>query len=235
VDGPGGATGTAARVAVRARAEGGEVSLGPADQEDAATRTDPETVVVASGNLAMIYLPHHPGRLSRERIDVVVPGLIGGLAAHPGIGVVVVDSAAGPLAIGARGCHRLRDGQVDGDDPLAPYGPRARWDLLRHQEMDHVGDLVVISAVDPGLEEVAAFEELIGCHGGLGGWQTEALLIHPADWPQEGELVGPDAVHRQLLGWLRGLGLRRPDDGAGAPDARTRDELDRGLDRRPDA
>ncbi|MEU5725631.1 alkaline phosphatase family protein [Micromonospora sp. NPDC047738] len=232
VGGRGGATGTAARLALRSRRDGGEVSLGPADREEAATAADPEAVVVASGNLAMIYLPRHPGRLSRERIEAAVPGLIDGLAAHPGIGLVVVDSAAGPLAIGSRGCHRLRDGQIDGDDPLAPYGPRARHDLLRHQAMDHVGDLVVISAVEPGLEEVAAFEELVGCHGGLGGWQTEALLIHPAGWPQEGELVGPDEVHRQLLGWLRRLGLRRADD-VGTPDgAGNEPDFDRDHDRR---
>ncbi|MET8907801.1 phage holin family protein [Micromonospora sp. NPDC004551] len=213
--GSGGATGTATRLALRSHADGGEVSLGPADREEAATHTDPATVVVASGNLAMIYLARHPGRLTRERVDAVAPGLIDGLAAHPGVGLVVVDSAAGPLAIGARGCHHLRDGRVDGEDPLVRYGPLARRDLLRHQATEHVGDLVVISTVDPGLEEVAAFEELVGCHGGLGGWQTQALLIHPADWPQDGELVGPDAVHRQLLGWLRRLGLRGPDEHAG--------------------
>ncbi|WP_446220083.1 alkaline phosphatase family protein [Micromonospora sp. IBHARD004] len=231
----GGATGTATRAAVRAHTDGGEVSLGPADREEAVTRTDPETLVVASGNLAMIYLPHHPGRLTRERIDDVVPGLIDGLAAHPGIGLVVVDSAAGPLAFGARGCHRLRNGQVDGDDPLAPYGRWARQDLLRHQAMDHVGDLVVISAVDPGLEEVTAFEELIGSHGGLGGWQTEALLIHPADWSQEGELVGPEAVHSQLLAWMRQLGLRQPDDHAATRNDREGRELDNDAGHDPDA
>ncbi|WP_338106346.1 phage holin family protein [Micromonospora terminaliae] len=213
--GSGGATGAATRLALRSHVDGGEVSLGPAEREDAATHTDPATVVVASGNLAMIYLARHPGRLTRERVDAVAPGLIDGLAAHPGVGLVVVDSAAGPLAIGARGCHRLRDGRVDGEDPLVPYGPRARHDLLRHQATEHVGDLVVISTVDPGLEEVAAFEELVGCHGGLGGWQTQALLVHPADWPRDGELVGPDAVHRHLLGWLRRLGLRRPDEHTG--------------------
>jgi Type I phosphodiesterase / nucleotide pyrophosphatase len=213
VAGRDGATAAATRAAVRSHSDGGEVTFGPADEEEAAaTRTNPETVVVASGNLAMIYLTRHPGRLTRERIDAVTPRLIDGLAAHPGVGLVVVNSAAGPLAVGPRGCHRLRDGQIDGDDPLAPYGPRARQDLLRHQAMDHVGDLVVISAVDGGLEEVAAFEELVGCHGGLGGWQTEALLIHPADWPQDGELVGPDAVHGQLLAWMRQLGLRQPDE-----------------------
>ncbi|MEV6693559.1 alkaline phosphatase family protein [Micromonospora sp. NPDC051196] len=209
VTGHSGMTATATRVA--ARSAGGTPD---AADPSAVDRSEPETVVVASGNLAMIYLAHHPGRLTREHVDAVAPGLIHGLTAHRGIGLVVVGSAAGPLAIGARGIHRLRDGQVDGDDPLTPYGPRARHDLLRHQEMEHVGDLVVISAVEPGLEEVPAFEELVGSHGGLGGWQNEALLIHPADWPQEGELVGPDAVHRQLLGWLHRLGLRRPDDAA---------------------
>lgn len=208
VTGRSGMTATATRVAARS-ATGTPAAADPAPAVD---HNEPETVVVASGNLAMIYLAHHPGRLTRDRVDTVAPGLIDGLTAHPGIGLVVVDSAAGPLAIGARGVHRLSDGQVDGDDPLTPYGPRARHDLLRHQQMAHVGDLVVISAVEPGLEEVPAFEELVGSHGGLGGWQNEAVLIHPAGWPQQGELVGPDAVHRQLLGWLHRLGLRQPDN-----------------------
>ncbi|WP_233558888.1 alkaline phosphatase family protein [Micromonospora radicis] len=209
-------TAAAARVA-RPRVAPETTGLDPSEADLAVLDpADPQTVVVASGNLAMIYLADHPGRLSRQRVDAVAPGLIEGLAAHPGIGLVVVDSAVGPVAVGPAGTHRLRDGRVDGVDPLTPYGPRARHDLLRHQEMEHVGDLVVISAVDPGLDEVPAFEELVGSHGGLGGWQNDALLVHPADWPQEeGELVGPEAVHRQLLRWLHRLGLRRPDDTPG--------------------
>ncbi|MGC5031285.1 alkaline phosphatase family protein [Micromonospora sp. DT229] len=216
VTGRSGMTATATRVAVRSAAERTEPVPAAERTEpvSAVEDSEPETVVVASGNLAMIYLARHPGRLTRDRVDTLVPGLIDGLAAHPGIGLVVVGSAAGPLAVGARGVHRLRDGRVEGEDPLTPYGPRARHDLLRHQQMAHVGDLVVISAVEPGLEEVPAFEELVGSHGGLGGWQNEALLIHPADWPQEGELVGPEAVHHQLLRWLHHLDLRAPD----APD-----------------
>ncbi|MFI7079506.1 alkaline phosphatase family protein [Micromonospora sp. NPDC049903] len=228
VSGRSGVTATATRMAVRARPEAAR-GPHPSPEPDraheraaASGRTEPETVVVASGNLAMVYLTRHPGRLTRDRIDEAAPGLVAGLAAHPGVGVVVVDSAAGPLAVGRSGIHRLLDGHVEGDDPLLPYGPRARHDLLRHQGMDHVGDLVLISSVDPGLEEVTAFEELVGSHGGLGGWQNDALLVHPADWPQEGELVGPDAVHRQLLDWLSRLGLRSPDepgDPANGPDA----------------
>ena len=54
-----------------------------------------------------------------------------------------------------------------------------------------------------------AFEDLVGSHGGLGGWQTEAMLVHPAEWQiTQGDLIGPDAVHRQLVEWLAMLGLR---------------------------
>jgi len=68
---------------------------------------------------------------------------------------------------------------------------------------------VLISSVDPVTDEVAAFEELVGSHGGLGGWQTDAMLVHPADWQiTHGDLDGPDAVHRQLVEWLELLGLR---------------------------
>ena len=66
-----------------------------------------------------------------------------------------------------------------------------------------------------------AFEELVGCHGGLGGWQNRAVLLHPADWtldedlldrsvPGEAVLCGAEAVHRQLVRWLERSGARRP-------------------------
>jgi hypothetical protein len=166
-------------------------------------------LVVSSGNLALIYLTRFSHRLGRAEIDRAYPRLISGLAAHPGIGLVVVASDEGPVVLGTDGAHRLADGRVEGVDPLIPYGPHARADLLRHQETAHVGDLVLISSIDPVTQEVEAFEELVGSHGGLGGWQTEAMLVHPADWPiGHGELIGSDAVHRQLVEWLAMLGLR---------------------------
>nr|WP_296063538.1 alkaline phosphatase family protein [uncultured Actinoplanes sp.] len=166
-------------------------------------------IVVSSGNLSLVYLTRYTHRLTRAEIDTAYPRLISGLAAHPGIGLVVVRDKGGPVAVGTSGSHHLRDGRVEGIDPLLPYGPHARRDLLRHQESVHNGDLVLISSVDPVTEEVAAFEELVGSHGGLGGWQTEAMLVHPARWPiTQPELDGPDAIHRQLVEWLAMLGLR---------------------------
>jgi hypothetical protein len=170
---------------------------------------DPPVLVVSSGNMSMVYLTRFRHRLDRAEIDRAYPRLVDGLAAHPGIGLVIVRHADGPVALGTSGSHRLSDGLVRGVDPLVPYGPEARHDLLRHQESAHVGDLVLISVVDPVTDEVAAFEELVGSHGGLGGWQTDAVLVHPARWPiTQPALDGPDAVHRQLVEWLAMLGLR---------------------------
>ncbi len=68
----------------------------------------------------------------------------------------------------------------EGYDPLLPYGPRAAADLVALEAKQHVGDVVVLGRFDPQLREVCAFEELVGSHGGLGGWQTDALLVVPA-------------------------------------------------------
>jgi hypothetical protein len=200
VAGQRGAKAAAARVATRAAET----------RRDAGPSGDAAVVTVASGNLAMVYLPSYPGRVSLEELDRIHPDLVHGLATHPGIGFVVASSGVdGPVAIGAKGTHRLRDGRVDGDDPLAGFGPYAARDLLAHQRMAHVGDLVLVSQLDPGTDEVAAFEELVGSHGGMGGWQSEAVLVHPAAWLRdEAELAGPDAIYRQLVRWLDDLGLR---------------------------
>jgi hypothetical protein len=188
---------------------------GPDDETDAPALPDdpPEPVapllVVSSGNLSLLYLTRFRHRLDRAEINRIYPLLIPGLAAHPGVGLVVVRDADGPVALGTAGKHRLYDDVVEGVDPLLPYGPQARGDLLRHQQCEHVGDLVLISSVDGVTHEVAAFEELVGSHGGFGGWQTEAVLVHPSRWPvSEPELNGPDAIHRQLVEWLDMLGLR---------------------------
>jgi uncharacterized membrane protein YvlD (DUF360 family) len=177
---------------------------GPPDAER------PDLVVVASGNLGLVYFPHEPGRLTLEDIDEMHPRLLTGLSTHPGIGFIVVRSRThGPLVLGANGTRRLRDDHVEGTDPLALFGRHAPDDLRRHDRLPHVGDILVNSRIDVSTGEVAAFEELVGCHGGLGGWQSRAVLIHPADWPVTGDLVGADSVHHQLVAWLERLGQRR--------------------------
>jgi hypothetical protein len=202
-----GVGGAVTRKALHVRA--GEVELGPRDCEPPVA-ADEQMVVTASGNLALLYLARTPGRVPLEEIEQLHPKLIPGLATHPGIGFVVVDTLAeGPVAIGRAGVRVLRSGRVEGQDPLAKYGPFAPASVLRQAEMPNNGDLVVVSRLDAYTHEVAAFEELVGCHGGIGGWQTEAVLVHPSRWVLDEPPVGSDAVHELLISWLEKLGHRQ--------------------------
>ncbi|MFF5081605.1 alkaline phosphatase family protein [Actinoplanes sp. NPDC000266] len=189
--------------------------LGPDPGHGAAPDGDrPELVVVGSGNLGLVWFPRRPGRVPIEELGRHFPNLIPGLLGEPGIGFLVVDSARGPLAVGRDGVHVLGEGLIEGADPLEPFGKRAARDLARVAAMPNAPDLYVHSTLDERTREVHAFEELVGCHGGLGGWQNEAVLVHPADWPlklEPGEtmLYGADAVHRQLVRWLEDCGARK--------------------------
>ena len=70
--------------------------------------------------------------------------------------------------------------------------------------MEHAPDLLLISQYDPELGEVAAFEELIGSHGGLGGFQTRPFILHPSDWVLDEELpLGAPAIYRNIRRWLQ--------------------------------
>lgn len=203
------------RLTKRALGEDGS-SLGESDDGKAAEGERPPLVVVGSGNLGGIWFADQPGRLLLRDIEELHPGLVQGLVDHPGIGFAVVMTVEGPVAIGREGTHLLTDGTVVGVDPLGPFGPDARADFLRVASFEHAPDIYVNSLYDPVLDEVAAFEELVGCHGGMGGWQTRPMLVYPADWDlapdlldEQGRLYGADVVHAQLVRWLEQLGHRK--------------------------
>ena len=106
-------------------------------------------------------------------------------------------------------------GAVVGKDPLALFGTDAVGDFIHVSSYANAPDIYVNSLYDPILDEVAAFEELVGCHGGLGGWQTRPLIVHPAEWAidedllgRAGRLRGADTVHHQMVRWLERLGHR---------------------------
>lgn len=55
----------------------------------------------------------------------------------------------------------------------------------------------------PELEEVAAFEELIGSHGGMCGPQQYPFVLVPDGFALPGELLlGPGGVHTWMRRWL---------------------------------
>lgn len=196
--------------------------------EDAALPELPEVAVVGSGNLGMVWFPREPRRLTGDEVRERWPRLLPGLVANPAVGVVVERGAGGEVRAHGRGGSRdLRTGEVVGQDPLAGHGSRAAADLLRVAGLEDAGDLVLVSRVDE-VGMVHAFEGLVGSHGGLGGAQNEAVLLHPAhlelpddeleDVDGTPMLVGAEAVHRRLVAWLVDLGVRSvapAADGAG--------------------
>ena len=61
-------------------------------------------------------------------------------------------------------------------------------------DFPHAGDLMVISTVYPD-GTVAALEELIGNHGGVGGEQTDAFIFHPPDFQVPDTRNSTDVFH----------------------------------------
>jgi uncharacterized membrane protein YvlD (DUF360 family) len=231
----GGATGAMARAAAGGNTKDGAVDLAPreerAGEDEKAGDQPPELVVCASGNLALIYFPRLPGRVSLENIDKTWPGLVEGLINHEGIGVIMGRSEKrGSVALGKDGSHYLADSRVEGVDPLAQYGEHALAGMRRVDGMANCPDLVAISLLDPATDEVAAFEELIGSHGGLGGAQTSPFILHPAEWTIEEPIIGAEAVYRQIRKWLSGVGIELGKNGAGASASAIKVEAAAGRD-----
>jgi Mycobacterial 4 TMS phage holin, superfamily IV/Type I phosphodiesterase / nucleotide pyrophosphatase len=189
---------------------------------DTAVATAPgEAVVLASGNLGLVYLTEWTERVSLETIGQRYPDLIPALTSHPGIGFVLVRSdELGPVVIGRDGLQALQTQVVHGVDPLQPFGASARWQVLQTDSYPHCADIMVNSMWDPQTGEVAAFEHLVGSHGGLGGEQTHPFVLYPADLPAPaGPIRGADELHKVLRGWLAFLGHdayagHSPDSGA---------------------
>jgi uncharacterized membrane protein YvlD (DUF360 family) len=180
----------------------------PHDPKGREAEGPPEVVVMASGCLGLISFPRRPGRVTLEELEEAYPRLLPSLRGHPGIGFMLVRSERdGAVVIGRDGVNRLERGVVEGTDPLAPFGPNAARHVLRTHGFPHCPDVVVNSTYWENWDEVAAFEELVGSHGGLGGSQSHPFLLHPAELslPKQ-ELVGAEAVHRELRRWLIQLG-----------------------------
>jgi uncharacterized membrane protein YvlD (DUF360 family) len=176
------------------------IDIDPADEaRERVERAD--VVVCASGNLALVYFAREPGRLTLEAIDASYPRLLEGVVAHPGIGFVLLESEAsgGPVVLGRRGRRDLVTDEVTGDDPLAPFGPHTAAFLRRLSTYANVGDIVVNSLFEPDTGQVAAFEELVGCHGGTGGLQTRPFALYPSEWGEPAEpIVGAEQLHAFL-------------------------------------
>ena len=148
-------------------------------------------------------------RRSRRSSPTCCPTLVD----HPGVGFALVRSAEfGPVVLGRDGVRRLATDEVLGEDPLAAYGPHAA-DLVRRVDgFPHCPDVMINSRYDPMTDDASPFEVHVGSHGGMGGPQSRGFLIYPAALPAPDEIVGAEALHRVLRGWLTFLGHADPTE-----------------------
>jgi Type I phosphodiesterase / nucleotide pyrophosphatase len=200
----------AVRRTSRKRTVDGAVQLSGREREQQKGKGEQpaEIVAMASGCLGLVSFFRLPGRVTLEVLDERYPQVVPLLREHPGIGFLLVRSERhGALAIGADGVTYLDEDRVEGDDPLAPFGPNAARHVRRTDGFAHCPDIVLNSTYWADLDEVAAFEQLVGSHGGMGGTQSFPFVLHPVELALPDEaIVGAEHVHRELRRWLVELG-----------------------------
>src|SRR3954451_18890136 len=215
-----GAGASVARLAFRNRTTADGVGDLDAPPEPEAPADPGSTAVVGSGNLGLVYFTGHNHRLTIEELGDLHPGLVERLPGHPGLGGPDVRARGrGGMAIGPNGICYLDDGHVEGEDPTAEFGEHVLASLRREEAMPHAADLLLLSQYDPELGEVAAFEELIGSHGGLGGMQTKPFILPPIDGELDEPIpIGAPAIYRNLRRWLSSVGIELGRPGTPARD-----------------
>jgi DNA-directed RNA polymerase subunit L len=167
---------------------------------------DSELIVLGSGNLGLIYLTQWKQRLNYEELVMLFPDLIPGLVKHSGIGFILVNSISnGGMVIGENGIYYLENDEIVGENPLTDFGKNAAMHLKRQNNFENMPDILVNSFYDSENDEVCAFEELIGSHGGLGGDQTKPFILYPCEWSDPEELTGASSIYKFLKKEIKNL------------------------------
>ena len=183
-------------------------------EEEKKELSDSEVIVLASGNLAMIYLTQWHHRLTYEEINQLFPELISEIVKNEYIGFILVKSSErGDLAIGKKGTYYLDTNEIKGENPLEGFGDNIAQHLKRNSSFKYSPDILVNSFYDSENDEVCAFEELVGSHGGAGGSQSKPFILYPSGWkvPDE-DIIGAESIYKILKENLKILKESGNDD-----------------------
>ena len=170
------------------------------EKQEAEELSDSEVIVLASGNLAMIYLTQWSQRLTYEELNSYFPELIPGIINNEYVGFILVRSQEhGDLAIGKNGTYYLDSDKIEGENPLEGFGDNIVRHLKRTSSFEHTPDILVNSFYDEEADEVCAFEELVGSHGGAGGDQSKPFILYPSSWNvSDDEIIGAENIYKLL-------------------------------------
>ena len=186
-----------------------------------------DVVVLASGNLGLVYLMDEQRRMTMEEIQERHPRLLPrwrasarGLAARP--------LGRARRGGGRRGWHALSERRPRGGRGSAHELLSERTRATCSEPTGSPTSPTSWSArfYEPETDEGCAFEELISFHGGLGGPQTEPFILHPAGLRVPDEpIVGAASVNALLRGWRAEL------EGSSADGATRRDRYGMRIER----
>ena len=170
------------------------------EEDEKAELSDSEVIVLASGNLAMIYLTQWSHRLTYEELNEYFPELIPGILKNEYIGFIVVRSSEkGDMVIGKNGIYYLDSDEIEGENPLEGFGDNIAMHIKRNSAFKHTPDILVNSFYDSENDEVCAFEELVGSHGGAGGSQSRPFILYPSSWNVGDEkIIGAENIYKLL-------------------------------------
>ena len=163
-----------------------------------------ELIVLAGGNLGMVYVPG-PERLLLEEIEGRWPALIPGLVAHPGVAFVSALSSTGPVAIGERTAGTSRPVWSRVSTRCFPSGSTHRRCWRRPPGWTELPSSTS-TALSTSTRWTWRPSNLVGCHGGLGGWQDRGFVLAPLHLLAPSEPIGRRRAAPAPRGHARGAG-----------------------------
>jgi Type I phosphodiesterase / nucleotide pyrophosphatase len=140
-------------------------------------RRDDTVRVITAGPNAFVYFLDSPEPLLIEDIEARYPGAAVLLSKHPGVGLVLARSAAGPLC-----WWRGREVSLEHEASDGPFANRKERNLVLEglrdlMAMPSAGDLVVYGIGAP--ENDVSFMEERGAHAGPSEHEMRTFFIHP--------------------------------------------------------
>ena len=166
---------------------------------------------MASGCLGLVSFPREPGRVTLERLAELHPGLLARPArpSRASASCVVRSEEHGAVALGARRRSTTSTRSASRARTRSRRSARTpRAHVRRTDGFPHCPDVLVNAAYSPDTEEVAAFEELVGSHGGMGGSQSFPFVLFPtrARLPRRARWSAPSTCTGCMRRWLVELG-----------------------------
>ena len=132
--------------------------------------------VISAGPNAFVYFLDTADPLTLERIEERYPALATRISAAPGVGIVLVRSASGPLCFWRGGRYGL-DALDAGPFPGRPDLERVVEGIRDLMAMPSAGDLVIYGT--DATQGNVSFMAEVGCHAGPSADELHTFLIHP--------------------------------------------------------